>query len=245
MNPLPNERAHEYKMTALRINLLGPLQIFRDEELVRHSLSQKSLGLLAYLVMCPSHGYTREKLAGMFWGETDEEHAKFNLRRALWSLRKTINPPDAPSNMFIRYRQGIYSFNRSSDYWLDVNAFEMAVNDNTSPGITTAIEFSSSSQAYDASDTQNLDGAIQLYRGKLLEDCSPRGCSEFMDWLFLERNRLEQQFIKCLRKLAVERSIQNEYQQAINHYEQILLVDPLHEVTQCDLMVAYYLLELI
>ncbi|MFV2045276.1 MAG: tetratricopeptide repeat protein, partial [Anaerolineales bacterium] len=229
-------------MTALRINLLGPPQIFRDEEFITHSLSQKSLGLLAYLVMCPSRGYTREKLTGMFWGETDEEHAKFNLRRALWSLRKVINPPGAPSNLFIRYRQGSYSFNPSSDYWVDVNAFEMAANGSTMPDLSPATEYSSSSKAFDASDTKNLHRAIQLYRGKLLEGYGPRGCPEFMDWLSLERNRLEQQFVRCLRKQAVERAIQNEYQQAIAYYEQILSVDPLHEATQCDLMVAYFLL---
>lgn len=229
-------------MTLLRINLLGPPQILRDEELVNHNLSQKALGLLAYLAMCPSRGYTRQRLSGMFWGETDEEHATFNLRRALWSLRKVINPPDAPSNRFIRYRQGFYSFKRSSDYANDVNAFEMAVNNSTFPSITSALKHSSSFQAFDGSGTKNLHGAVKLYRGKLLEGCNPPKCPEFMDWLFLERNRLEQQFIKCLRKLAVERAIQNEYLQAIAYYEQILSVDPLHEVTQCDLMVAYYVL---
>jgi len=229
-------------MTVLRINLLGPPKVFQDEELISHSLSQKSLGLLAYLVMCPSQGYSREKLAGMFWGETDEEHAKFNLRRAFWSLRKVINPPGAASNLFIRYRQDFYSFNRSSDYWVDVDAFEMAANDSSIPGLSRAIEYSSNSHASDASGTKILHSAIRLYRGQLLEGYSPRGCPEFMDWLSLERNRLERQFIRCLRKQAVERAIENEYQQAIAYYEQILSVDPLHEATQCDRMVAYYLL---
>jgi hypothetical protein len=52
-------------MIALRICLLGPPQILRFEKPVTHRLSQKALGLLAYLVMGPSHGYTRENLAGL------------------------------------------------------------------------------------------------------------------------------------------------------------------------------------
>jgi len=232
----------EQKMIALRICLLGPPQILRAEESVTHCLSQKALGLLAYLVMGPSHGYTRGKLAGLFWGETDEEHANFNLRRALWSLRKAINPPGTPSDTYICYEGGRYSFNRSSDHWLDVNAFEYAANAYSRHRITTTLRPPSVSQLFTSPGLKNLRGAMQLYRGGFLEGCSPRGCPDFIDWLFLERDRLEQQYIKGLRALAVESAIRSDYQQAITDYQQILSADPLNEATHRDLMVVYYTL---
>jgi DNA-binding SARP family transcriptional activator/ATP/maltotriose-dependent transcriptional regulator MalT len=229
-------------MIALRICLLGLPQILRAEESVTHCLSQKALGLLAYLVMGPSHGYTREKLAGLFWGETDEEHANFNLRRALWSLRKAINPPGTPSDTYICYEEGRYSFNRSSDHWLDVNAFEYAVNAYSRHRITTTLRPPSVSQLFTSPGLENLRGAMQLYRGGFLEGCSLRRCPDFIDWLFLERDRLKQQYIKGLRALAVESAIQSDYEQAITDYRQILSADPLNEATHRDLMVVYYTL---
>jgi DNA-binding SARP family transcriptional activator len=229
-------------MTALRIHLLGPAQVLCDEVPVTQSLGQKALGLLAYLALGPSHGYTREKLAGVFWGETDDDHASFNLRRCLWSLRKVINPPGAPLDTYIRYREGRYSFGHSGDHWLDVNAFEHAVNTHCRSRTTLAPNFSSSPQFLSDPGLQDLRSGIRLYHGDFLEGCRPRGCPGFMDWLFLERDRLEQQYIRGLRALAVESATQSLFQQAIADYVQILRANPLDEAAHRDLMVAYHVL---
>ncbi len=229
-------------MTTLRMCLLGPPQILQDEKPVTHCPSQKALGLLAYLAVGSSHGYTREKLAGLLWGETDEERANFNLRRALWSLRKVINPPGTPSDTYICYEEGRYFFNRASDHWLDVNVLEHSVNMYSPHRITAASYPPSSSQPFASPGLENLHDAIQLYRGDFLDGSSPRGCPDFVDWLFLERDRQRQQYIKGLRILAVESAGQGDHQQAISYYQHILAVDPLNEATHRDLMVVYYIL---
>lgn len=229
----------EQRLNTLRVCFLGLPQIFCDEELVSHQMSSKALGLLAYLMMGSSNGYTRRKLASLFWGKTGEKQANFNLRRTLWSLRKCINPAGAPSDTFISHKGRHYSFNRSNDYWLDVNILERAVETHSQVRNSKTVHSTANSPTASAT-LRDLRKASRLYRGNLLEGCNPRGCPEFIDWLVLERDRLEQQYVRSLRLLAIESAIQRDYQQAIADYQRILKVDPLDEPTHCDLIAAYY-----
>ena len=229
-------------MSTLRIFLLGPPRIVRAEKRVSDHLSQKALGLLTYMIVGSSYGYTREHLAGLFWSETNEDHANFNLRRAFWSLRKAITLPTEPTDAYIRYEERRYSFDRASDYWVDASAFESAVNKwpNT---CATPFSCSSSSRQHSSSpDLNELRDAIHLYRGEFLESCGPRGCPEFFDWMILERDRLRQQLVRGLLALAGEVAEQGDYQQAISYYRQLLRVDPLNEAAHRALMVIYHVL---
>ena len=227
-------------MTVLKIMLLGSPKIFRGDELASQKLSQKALGLLAYLVMSPSRRYTREELSGIFWGETSDENANFNLRRALWSLRKAINPPGAPAGMFISYKDGRYFFNRASDYWLDVTVLEQAAVTGLQLNARSIISLSSELQPGDSSSNEVLQEIINLYRGDFLDGCKLNGGPVFDDWLFFERQRLKQCYIHCLQQLASASVAKHDYHQAITDYKAILEVDPLDEPTHRDLMVAYY-----
>ena len=228
-------------MTSLRIMLLGSPQIFRDSDLANHNLSQKALGLLAYLVMSPSRGYTREELSGIFWGETNDENANFNLRRTLWSLRKAINPPGSSTGIFICYKEGRYSFNHASDYWLDVPLLEQAAAPSFHLKARNVMSLSSELRPNDSSSHGVLREIVQLYRGDFLDGCKLDGGPVFEDWLFFERQRLKQCYIHCLRQLANASVAKYNYHQAIEDYQAILKVDPLDEPTHRDLMVAYYM----
>ena len=229
-------------MSTLRIMLLGPPQLFRGNELVNHNLSQKALGVMAYLVMSRSRGFTREELAGTFWGETNDEHANYNLPRALWSLRKAINIPGAPVGTFIYYNERLYSFNRSSDYWLDVSLFESAATPGSYLNAAKRKNLPSELLHSDSSDSGALRNIVQLYRGDFLDGCTLDGGPMFQDWLFFERQRLKQHYIHCQRQLTIADVAQHDYLQAITDYLALLKVDPLNETTHRDLMMAYFLI---
>ena len=47
--------------------------------------TRKTMALLAYLVMSQTE-QSRESLAALLWPEQNEQNARANLRRALWSL---------------------------------------------------------------------------------------------------------------------------------------------------------------
>ena len=229
-------------MTTLRLCLLGTPQVFRGGESVTRQLGQKALGLLTYLALGPPDGSTRDELAGDFWGQTDDEHAGFNLRRCLWSLRKAINPPSARPDTYIGYSAGRYWFDKSSDHWVDVTVFEQSVTTICRRHITGTPDRAAGADLLPVADLANLRRAVQLYHGHFLAGYDLPECIGFSDWLFLERERLQQLYIRGLRALAVENAIRGHYQQAIVDFQQVLAVDPVNEPAHCDLMVSYYLL---
>ena len=70
------------------LNLLGGLRV-EGPSGDRVALSgRKGPALLAYLAMCPGRTSTRDRLADLFWGENDDEHARNSLRQTLSQLRR-------------------------------------------------------------------------------------------------------------------------------------------------------------
>jgi DNA-binding SARP family transcriptional activator len=52
--------------------------------------SKKNRALLAYLALSPNRSATRERIAGLLWGEHGEEQARNSLRQSLAVLRKEL-----------------------------------------------------------------------------------------------------------------------------------------------------------
>ncbi|MEJ2211498.1 MAG: hypothetical protein P8129_21025, partial [Anaerolineae bacterium] len=70
----------------------------------------KSQAPLCYLVVT-GQVHSREKLAGLLWGDKPEANAKVNLRKGLSGLRQLFG------DALLVTRQTV-AFNRESDYWL-------------------------------------------------------------------------------------------------------------------------------
>lgn len=72
--------------TQLVIRVLGSFSLtLAGQELP--IVSRKAKALLAYLALIESGSETRERLVGLLWSNTDEEHARGSLRQALRELR--------------------------------------------------------------------------------------------------------------------------------------------------------------
>lgn len=73
----------------LRLQTLGGLACSDEAGLLSGACAQrKPLGLLVFLAMAGESGATREKLAGLFWGDHDETRARANLKQTLYLLRR-------------------------------------------------------------------------------------------------------------------------------------------------------------
>ena len=83
--------------TVWHLRLLGGLRAERGGETVTRFRSQKFGTLLAYLALFPQRVHTREELADLLWPEAEPEAARTNLRTALSSLRKQLEPPGTPA----------------------------------------------------------------------------------------------------------------------------------------------------
>ncbi|MCI2431433.1 hypothetical protein LM602_02600, partial [Candidatus Acetothermia bacterium] len=104
-------------MARLEIKLFGEVEIRLNGQLLRFP-TQKTKELFAYLVLHHQHAHPRAALAGLLWPESDEEHAKANLRQTLSRLRQTLAGTEC-----LRLSGGAAQF-QSQDFWCDVLEFE-------------------------------------------------------------------------------------------------------------------------
>ena len=72
----------------IQISLFGIPRIAVEEQPIAFS-RRKSLAVLAYLALHPGP-QLRERIAGIFWGDTADENARRSLRVILADLRKAL-----------------------------------------------------------------------------------------------------------------------------------------------------------
>ena len=75
-------------MPSLQVQLLGALRCVRDEREVG-PIAAKAIALVAYLASSRTVR-TRDDLLGLLWPESSASAARKNLRKALWTIRKTL-----------------------------------------------------------------------------------------------------------------------------------------------------------
>jgi ABC-type oligopeptide transport system substrate-binding subunit/DNA-binding SARP family transcriptional activator len=130
-------------MPALRLFLLGPLDIRHDGQQLPKPPTVKSQSLLAYLALHRERPLLRERLADLFWGDRPERRARRSLATALWHIRRCL-PDDSLLVSDVQSAQ----FDPQADLWLDVEEFESLVA---------------------RPDTGSLQFAVELYRGEFME----------------------------------------------------------------------------
>ena len=123
----------------------------------------KRLALLVYLALARPRGFhRRDKVLSIFWPELDERRARNALSQALHVLRTTLGERAIVT-------RGENEIGVSPDVVRsDVAEFELAI------------------------DAQQLESALALYRGDLLEGFNISGAPDFDRWLDAERVWLRQ-----------------------------------------------------
>src|SRR6185503_2829051 len=107
----------------LQIRLLGQFDIRMEGKRVTIP-SRAGQSLLAYLTLTAGTPHRREKLAGTFWPDTTDENARKNLRQELWRIRKAISTGQQIGKEYLFADEITLTFNRDSEYWLDVSQME-------------------------------------------------------------------------------------------------------------------------
>ena len=119
-------------MNELRLKLLNrPRVTINDSPLTHWAL--QSLALLAYLTVTGC-SHSRAALAGMLWPDCSETNARSSLRKVLAELRQRV-----PAHLAIT--RGYVAFDITSDYWLDVEAFEQDIDRALARGYSLKITF--------------------------------------------------------------------------------------------------------
>jgi ABC-type oligopeptide transport system substrate-binding subunit/DNA-binding SARP family transcriptional activator len=132
-----------WSMPALRLFLLGSLDMRYDGQQLPKPPTLKSQSLLAYLALHRQRPQPRERLATLFWGDRPERRARRSLTTALWHIRRCL-----PGEDLLLADVHSAQFDPGADLWLDVAEFEELVA---------------------RPDLPSLQSAVALYRGDFME----------------------------------------------------------------------------
>lgn len=196
-----------------RISLLGGLRAERGDNTLTRFRSQKFAALLAYLALFPRRVHTREELADLLWPDADVESARGNLRTALASLRRDLEPEDVPSGAVLDKRGHVYVRLEPSAIRTDVTAFE------------EALHFAGRSSVSTTDKMRHLLEAVSLYKGPLLPGF-------YEPWALSERDRLAEAYVKTLFQLSRYAEQDGDLERALDFARRASTADPLNEDAQ-------------
>jgi DNA-binding SARP family transcriptional activator len=210
----------------LEIYLLGSFQLVHEQETITEAAwhTKQARQLLKILLTRRGKIVPRDQLIEALWPEADPSKAATTLRTAINALRNTLEPgrpPYAPSTYIVAHAPG-YKFQFTDAVWVDAMAFETLLD-----------------QAAAAPDPEQqqvlLTQAISLYRDDYLGD------DLYVDWAYLERERLRERYLNALTQLAECQANQGDYERAIASLRRVLTRDPGREPVYRTLM-RYYIL---
>ncbi len=210
-------------MDRLEIRLLGSFMVAKGGTPLTGFDSNKVRALLAYLSVEADRPHERRKLAALLWPDLPDATALSNLRYSLSNLRKIIGDRSAKSPFLGITPQKIW-FIASNNSWVDVAAFDSyCIQAQQNP-----------------LDFDSLEKAADLSRGRFLEGFAIPDSNLFEEWVVLKREHFDHQVLQVLHRLAKDRELSGEYQQAILYAEQQLELDPWSEEAHRRLMRCLY-----
>jgi len=177
--------------------------------------------LLAYVVLHRGSSESRERLAFLFWPDSEDRQARTNLRQALHLLRRAL----PASERFLQSDAVAVRWRADAPFSLDVGEFEQLAAD--------AKEAREAGEA-DA-ERGALERAVTLYGGDLLPGC-------YDDWVAPERERLHEIFLAAAERLAELLELEGDYRSAITWARRLRGHDPLNEGFCRRLMRLYSLI---
>jgi TolB-like protein/DNA-binding SARP family transcriptional activator len=201
-----------WEFPMLGIRLLGSFELASADDSTSARLGPKPRALLAFLAMQRGVAVPRGRLAGLLWGERDEELARHSLSQALTTLRSMLGPAAA---LLQTCPDGVRLARAGLE--VDVDAFESAAR--------------SRQQA-------TLQEACDLYRGEFLEGMEIREPG-FEEWLLSERYRLGELAADTVARLLDLQIAAGDADAAIATARRLVAIAPLDESAHARLIELY------
>ncbi|WP_119072285.1 ATP-binding protein [Aggregatilinea lenta] len=194
-----------------RFHLFGVLRLTYDGQPV--TLPPQPSAVCAFLLLNRQRRITREELQALFWPDAEPTKAQERLRRALYLLRRALEPHDD----LIATEGTELAIAPDVSVWVDVEEFERLLLDayRTEPP-----------------DRILLERAVDLVKDDLLKDI-------YADWALLEREHTLQRLLIALRHLIGLCQADGDWPAVLTHAHRLLELDPLQEVAHRALMTAH------
>jgi len=159
----------------VRLFLFGGFRLENSGGEVLSMSLRKAEALLAYLAMAPGKTASREKLATLLWGESDQQRARQSLRQALFALTREFVQAEVS---VLRMESQMVSLDPAA-IRVDVAEFQALV---------------------EAGDSDSLTAAVALYSGPFLQGLTVDS-TEFDEWQMSLQGRLDEAAIKAFLDL--------------------------------------------
>lgn len=187
--------------------LFGAMEILQEGEPVSGFRSQKTLALLAYLIV-EQRPVARDMLAGLLWPETTQSDALGHLRRALYNLSSLL--PDC----------------------LDVERRTVRFD----PAVPAEVDLHMFRQLSGEKDSASWARAVALARAPFLEGLYVDDCPELEAWITVEQERWTQAVVQLLENLVEEHRAAGDYEAALSFAQRLLQFQPWRESAHRQLM---------
>ena len=216
----------------LTLRLLGEPQILCGTSSLTESLAVKEQALLIYLACQSEQRFSRERLATLLWGETSQSRARYNLRRALWRLRRVLDQAGFPPEACLIIEGPWIYVPSTAPCWVDVCDFERVLQ--------ACFQDPQSRFSPASEGIRRIRKALDLYQGDFLAGFSVLHAPKFEEWLTLERERLFLLLLRALTSLIQGFIARGERDEAIPACQRLLVLDPLQEDIHRLLMRLYW-----
>lgn len=183
--------------------------------------SRKLQEVVAYLLLFRNRYHPREVLSKTLWESAQGGVARKNLRQSLWLLRD--GPEDTARTPWLCSGKDWVKLD-DRFVWSDVGEMESVFDQVRSVH----------GEHFTGEQTEQVERAVELYSGDLLEGWTPKWCE-------LERVRLQAVYLALLEKLLASCEAAGAHEKGLDFGERLLAHDRAHERAHWRMMRLWYL----
>ncbi|MCF7913779.1 MAG: tetratricopeptide repeat protein [Spirochaetaceae bacterium] len=204
-----------------KVFLFGPPHILSGNETV-HFSRKKTIGAIAYLTV-HQRSFSRDRLASLFWPDSDYSHAHANLRKVLFEIRSLCGQNVLPASYEVVGPLDLNSI------WVDVHEFQSRSESLRQQDFLFIKEGFKGDTYKTQTYKEDLQAAIDLYTDDFLSGVTLLDCDVFDEWQFLYGENLKQTLSTNLEEMAILCEYQNELDTAIRTCRRLIEIDSLNE----------------
>lgn len=203
----------------LRMYALGEPLVVIDSTPVTHWRMSHALELYFFLLE-HNQQLRKDQIITALWPESDDsEQLNQTFRSTVFYLRQAIG------KACLIQRSGLYRLDLQTVYgpfWYDVSIFQ-----EQQRIATAALE-----EEDDQSAAQAFQRMVDLYRGDYVQ-------AFYSDWCIPQRDKLRQALMDALQQLALIAWRSEEYEESLQHWQHLLIIDSCLEKAHYGVMRCY------
>lgn len=214
----------ERPLVDLTINMLGPVEIFRDWARPFAAdawTTRRARDILCFISSRPHHRAPKDAIIDTFWRDTDLKTIEKNFHPTMSHIRKALNSNQPLKQNFLAYRDGEYQLNAEFSYRIDVEEFDHLIGD--AEAARRERNFERCINLYEQ--------AVALYRGEFMQ-------GSYDEWVDEQRSYYREQYLRMLESLAAVAEKKQEFVRALDLAQKILRDDAFREDIHCLVMRA-------